>query len=234
MADFHQALSAALDLICGGDPELFAIILLSLRVSLTATILATLIGAPVGVLLAVTKFPGREVAVIFFNAMLGLPPVVVGLVVYLLLSRSGTLGFLGWLFTPSAMILAQVLLTTPIVIALIHRLTEGLWRDYGDHLRVDGATHFRVIAELLRMGKAGLLTAFLFAFGRAISEVGAILVVGGNIRGLTRTMTTAIALETSKGELALALGLGMVLIALSLAASTAGFLLHRLTARGDV
>jgi tungstate transport system permease protein len=133
--------------------------------------------------------------------------VVVGLIVYLLLSRSGPLGFLGWLFKPPAMILAQAILTTPIVVALLHRLTESLWRDYGDHLRIDGAFRTRIVFELLKIGKAGLLTAFLFAFGRAISEVGAIIVVGGNIRGLTRTMTTAIALETSKGELSLALGL---------------------------
>ncbi|MBV9558661.1 MAG: ABC transporter permease, partial [Pseudolabrys sp.] len=166
------------------------------------------------------------------NAMLGLPPVVVGLVIYLLLSRSGLFGDLGWLFTPNAMIAAQCVLTVPIVTALMHRICDPLWRDYGDHFRVDGASYARAIAELVVMGRAGLLTAFLFAFGRAISEVGAILVVGGNIRGVTRTMTTAIALETSKGELALALGLGVILISLSVCVSAAAFVLNRLTSRG--
>jgi tungstate transport system permease protein len=231
MGEFHRAFLAALDLIARGDAELIEIVMLSLRVSVTATILATLIGAPLGVLLAVTRFPGREAVVVFANAMLGMPPVVVCLVVYLLLSHSGPLGFLSWLFTPSAMILAQFTLTTPIIVALIHRHTEGLWREYGDHLRADGASRPRTIAELLKIGKAGLLTAILFAFGRAISEVGAIIVVGGNIRGLTRTMTTAIALETSKGELALALGLGLILIVLSVAASASGFILYRLSGR---
>jgi tungstate transport system permease protein len=231
MQELHQAFAAALDLIVDRDPELLAIIILSLRVSLTATVIATLVGAPFGVLLAINRFPGREIIVVLANALLGLPPVVVGLGVYLVLSRSGPLGFLGWLFTPTAMIVAQVVLATPIIIALLHRLTEGLWNEYGDHLRIDGASRIRTIWELLRIGKAGLLTAFLFAFGRAISEVGAIIVVGGNIRGVTRTMTTAIALETSKGDLPLALGLGIILIALSITVSVGAFLLHRLTGR---
>jgi tungstate transport system permease protein len=231
MHEFYQAFAAALELVLQRDPELLAIVTLSLRVSMTATIIATLVGAPLGALLAVARFPGREATVVLANALLGLPPVVVGLVVYLILSRSGPLGSLGWLFTPAGMIVAQVLLTTPIVIALLHRMTEGLWKDYGDQFLIDGASRFRVIAELLRIGKAGLLTAFLFAFGRAISEVGAIIVVGGNIRGVTRTMTTAIALETSKGELSLALGLGMILIVLSIAVSATAFILHRLTGR---
>ncbi len=165
------------------------------------------------------------------NALLGLPPVVVGLGVYLILSRSGPLGFFNWLFTPSAMIVAQVLLATPIIVALVHRMTEGLWKEYGDHLRVDGASSLRAVSEMLMVGRAGLLTAFLFAFGRAISEVGAIIVVGGNIRGVTRTMTTAIALETSKGELALALGLGMILVTLSIVVSAASFVLYRITVK---
>lgn len=231
MQDFHQALSVALALIVRRDPELLAIVLLSLRISLTATIIATVIGAPVGAFLAMTRFPGRDGIVVLANALLGLPPVVVGLAVYLILSRSGPLGFLGWLFTPAAMIVAQVTLATPIVVALLHRLTEGLWHDYGDQFRVDGASCPRAILELLVIGKAGLLTAVLFAFGRAISEVGAIIVVGGNIRGVTRTMTTAIALETSKGELALALGLGAILIVISITASATGFFLYRLTAK---
>lgn len=231
MEEFHRAFLAAVDLIVRGDAELIEIVALSLRVSVTATIIATSIGAPLGVLLAISRFPGRETAIVVANAMLGLPPVVVGLMVYLMLSRSGPAGFLDWLFTPAAMILAQVILTTPIVVALVHRHTEGLWRDYGDPLRADGASRARAIAELLKIGRAGLLTAILFAFGRAISEVGAIIVVGGNIRGVTRTMTTAIALETSKGELSFALGLGMILMVLSVAASAGGFLLHRLSGR---
>jgi tungstate transport system permease protein len=231
MQDFHHALAAALELIARRDPELLAIVMLSLEVSATATVIATVIGAPLGALLAMTRFAGRQSLIVLANALLGLPPVVVGLAVYLVLSRSGPLGFLGWLFTPAAMVIAQTVLATPIIIALVHRLTEGLWRDHGDHLRIDGASRGRSILELLRMGRAGLLTAFLFAFGRAISEVGAIIVVGGNVRGVTRTMTTAIALETSKGELALALGLGVILIALSIAVSAGAFVLHRLTSR---
>jgi tungstate transport system permease protein len=231
MQDFHQALSAALEMIMRRDPELLAIVLLSLRVSMAATLIAMVIGAPVGALLAMIRVPGRGGVVVLANALLGLPPVVVGLGVYLILSRSGPLGFIGWLFTPAAMIVAQVLLASPIVIALMHRLIEGLWHEYGDQFRVDGASHGRAFMELLLIGKAGVLTAFLFAFGRAISEVGAIIVVGGNIRGVTRTMTTAIALETSKGELALALGLGTILIALSLVVSASGFLVYRLAAK---
>ena len=231
MQDFHQALAAALGMIARGDTELLAIVLLSLKVSATATVIATAIGAPLGALLAMTRFPGREGLIVLANALLGLPPVVVGLAVYLVLSRSGPLGMLGWLFTPAAMVVAQTILALPIVVALTHRLTESLWREHGDDLRIDGASRGRSILELLRMGRAGLLTAFLFAFGRAISEVGAIIVVGGNIRGVTRTMTTTIALETSKGELALALGLGIILIALSIAVSAGAFVLNRLVSR---
>jgi tungstate transport system permease protein len=228
MHEFQKALSAAIELIAHRDAELLEIVALSLRISMTATVIACVIGAPLGALLAVTRFPGRESLVVVANALLGLPPVVVGLGVYLILSRSGPLGALGWLFTPAAMVVAQVLLATPIIVALLHRLIEGLWKDYGDQFRIDGASRSRAICELLLVAKAGLLTAFLFAFGRAISEVGAIIVVGGNIRGVTRTMTTAIALETSKGELALALGLGLILIALSIAVSASGFILYRL------
>jgi tungstate transport system permease protein len=231
MQDFHDALVAALNLIAGRDTELLAIVMLSLKVSGAATIVATLIGAPLGVLLAITRFVGRDTLIVLVNALLGLPPVVVGLAVYLVLSRSGPLGSLGWLFTPSAMVVAQVILATPIVVALVHRLSEGFWRDHGDHFRIDGASRPRIIAELLTMGRTGLLTAFLFAFGRAISEVGAIIMVGGNIRGVTRTMTTAIALETSKGDLSLALGLGLILVALSITVSAGAFLLHGLTGR---
>ena len=227
MDEFGRALSLALALLGGGDPELLGIIGLSLRVSLTASVLAFCLGAPLGAALAVYAVPARQLWLVLVNALLGLPPVVVGLVVYLMLSRSGPLGGLGLLFTPSAMIVAQTVLATPIVAALVHRLVEGLWREYGDALRVDGATKARAAATLFSIGRTGLLTAFLAAFGRAIAEVGAILIVGGNIRGHTRTMTTAIALETSRGDLALALALGIVLITLSVAVTAASFALAR-------
>jgi tungstate transport system permease protein len=232
MEDIGQALAVATRLVGHADPELVGIVLLSLQVSVTATVFAFIAGAPLGAVLASTQFPGRYVVpVVIVNALLGLPPVVVGLVLYLLLSRAGLLGSLGLLFTPAAMIVAQTVLALPIVVALAHRLAGGFWVDYGDALTVDGASRARVVRELLLMGRAGLVTVFLAAFGRAIAEVGAVLMVGGNIRGATRTMTTAIALETSKGELALALSLGLVLIALSLSVSAAAFALERWTAR---
>jgi len=225
MHDIGQALLAALALIGGLDRELIEIVALSLRVSLSATLIAMCVGAPTGGLIAVSRFPGRQAAVVLANALLGLPPVVVGLVIYLVLSRSGPLGFAGLLFTPAAMILAQTVLATPIVVALVHRATVVLWSEYGDVLEVDGASKGRSLLELFIIGRGALLTAFLAAFGRAIAEVGAIIIVGGNIRGYTRTMTTAIALETSKGDLALALGLGMILITLSVIVSAVAFLL---------
>ena len=225
MSDLAQAFIVALRLIGALDPELIGIVTLSLRVSLSATAIAFVIGAPTGALLAITRFPGRGAAILLANALMGLPPVVVGLIVYLLLSRSGPLGQFGLLFTPGAMIIAQACLTLPIVIALVHRTTDSLWSRYGDALAIDGASRLRTIRELLLMGRSGLLTASLAAFGRAIAEVGAIIIVGGNIRGYARTMTTAIALETSKGDLPLALGLGLILLALSVAVSTVAFLL---------
>jgi len=201
------------------DPELVRIVALSLGVSLSANMIAMLIGAPLGGALAVGRFRGRQTVIVLANALLGLPPVVVGLAIYLVLSRSGPLGFAGLLFTPTAMVIAQTLLATPIVIALVHRATATLWSHCGDLLRVDGASRRRTIMELLVIGRGALLTAFLAAFGRAIAEVGAIIIVGGNIRGFTRTMTTTIALETSKGDLALALRLGLILILLSVSVS---------------
>jgi len=225
MNDFSQSLASALSLIFSLDSELLGIVGLSLRVSLTASIVALLIGAPLGAWLAVVNFSGRQVLIVLINALLGLPPVVVGLVLYLLLSRSGPLGYAGLLFTPTAMVVAQTLLATPIVVALVHRPSTLLWAEYGDLARSDGLSIGRSIALLFALGRASLLTAFLAAFGRAIAEVGAIIIVGGNIRGFTRTMTTAIALETSKGELSLALGLGFILLALSVAVSTTAFLL---------
>ncbi len=231
MSEIGQAFLQALTLIARVDPELIEIIGVSLRVSLSATFLAMGIGAPIGGYLALSAFPGRQAAIVFTNALLGLPPVVAGLFIYLILSRSGPLGSLGLLFTPAAMVCAQVVLATPIVIALVHRGMAGLWREYGDVLQVDGASKSRMLTELFVIGRGSLLTAFLAAFGRAIAEVGAIMMVGGNIRGYTRTMTTAIALETSKGDLALALGLGFVLILLSVAVSAAAFLLSSLVRR---
>jgi tungstate transport system permease protein len=198
---------------------------LSLRVSLSASLIALAIGAPIGALLAISRFRGRQAVIVLVNAFLGLPPVVAGLGLYLLLSRSGPLGFAGLLFTPTAMIAAQAILATPIVVALVHRPTSALWAEYADLVRTDGLSRFRSMMLLFSLGRASLLTAFLAAFGRAIAEVGAILIVGGNIRGYTRTMTTAIALETSKGELALALGLGLILLSLSVTVSTVAFLL---------
>jgi len=225
MNDFTNSVVAALGLIASLDPELLGIVFLSLRISLSASLIALAIGAPLGVLLAITRFRGRQVLIVLANALLGLPPVVAGLVIYLLLSRSGPLGFAGLLFTPSAMIIAQVVLTMPIVVSLVHRPASLLWAEYADLARTDGLSHLRSMALLISLGRASLLTAFLAAFGRAIAEVGAIIIVGGNIRGYTRTMTTTIALETSKGELSLALGLGLILVALSVTISTVAFLL---------
>lgn len=225
MDDFARSIVAAFTLIGEADPELLGIVALSVRVSLTASIVALLIGAPFGALLAISRFRGRQVVIVLTNALLGLPPVVVGLALYLLLSRSGPLGAAGLLFTPTAMVIAQTLLATPIVVALVHRPASLLWAEYGDLAQIDGLSTLRSIGLLFALGRTSLLTAFLAAFGRAIAEVGAIIIVGGNIRGFTRTMTTAIALETSKGDLPLALGLGLILLALSVAVSTVAFLL---------
>ena len=225
MNDFTQSVGAALSLIVHADPELLGIVTLSLRVSLTASLVALLVGAPIGAWLAIVRFRGLQVIIVLTNALLGLPPVVVGLALYLLLSRSGPLGSAGLLFTPTAMVIAQALLAIPIVIALVHRPATLLWAEYGDLARTDGLSNVRSIALLFALGRTSLLTAFLAAFGRAIAEVGAIIIVGGNIRGFTRTMTTAIALETSRGDLPLALGLGLILLALSVVVSTVAFLL---------
>ena len=227
MDEFGRAFALALWLVASLDRHLIDIVALSLRVSLNATVLAFAIGAPLGAALAVYRVPARQLWLVLVNALLGLPPVVVGLFVYLLVSRAGPLGALGLLFTPGGMILAQTVLATPIVIALVHRLCEDLWAEYGDALRADGASHPRAALTLFAIGRAGLVTAFLAAFGRAIAEVGAIIIVGGNIRGHTRTMTTAIALETSKGDLPLALALGLILVSLSILVTAATFWLNR-------
>ncbi len=232
MNDFSTAIETALSLIAKSDPELRDIVLLSLRVSLTAAICAFVAGAPLGTALAIYRFPGKGASIVLANALLGLPPVVVGLVVYLILSRSGPLGSFGIMFTPAAMVIAQAALGIPIVIALVHRMTVDVWATYGDALLVDGASRLRAMIPIMLIGRDALLTAFLAAFGRAIAEVGAIIIVGGNIRGYTRTMTTAIALETSKGELSFALALGIILIILSMTVSAMSLAFGRaLTAR---
>ena len=216
MTDLWQALSVALSLVAGLDRELMEIVGLSLRVSLTAVAAAALIGLPLGAALTVTRFPGRGFCIVALNSLMGLPPVVVGLIVYLMLSRAGPLGVFGLLFTPTAMIIAQTVLITPIIASLSRQISDDLWTEYREQLRSLGVERRRAIATLLWDGRAGLLTAVLAGFGRASAEVGAVMIVGGNIDHVTRVMTTAIAMETGKGNLALALGLGIVLIAISL------------------
>ena len=214
MIDLSHAFAAAFALVVGLDPEMLGIVRLSLLVSLLAVALAALIGLPLGALLALARFPGRGAVVVVLNAFMGLPPVVVGLGVYLMLSRAGPLGELGLLFTPGAMILAQAVLVLPIIAALSRQVVADLADEYAEQLRSLNAGTVQVALTLLWDGRFSLATAVLAGFGRAAAEVGAVMIVGGNIKGVTRTMTTAIALETSKGELALALGLGLVLIAI--------------------
>jgi tungstate transport system permease protein len=214
VSDLGSAFSTALGLVASADPAVARIVLLSLRVSLTAVAVAAVVGLPLGALLAVARFPGRSGMVVVLNALMGLPPVVAGLLIYLLLSRSGPLGGLGLLFTPTAMIIAQAVLIAPILAALARQVLEGLWEEYAEQLRSFGAGPWRAVPTLLWDGRFALLTVLLAGFGRAAAEVGAVMVVGGNIEGFTRVMTTAIALETSKGDLPLALALGMVLMAI--------------------
>jgi tungstate transport system permease protein len=203
--------------------EFAGIVSLSLVVSTMATLIAALVGLPGGTMLAVFSFPGRRLLVIVVNALFGLPPVVVGLALYLALSHSGPLGFLGVLFTPAAMVAAQAILAAPIITALVHRAAERAWNRYGDALLNAGASRIQALPHMLLITRAEVITAVLAGFGRTISEVGAIILVGGNIRGQTRTMTTAIALQTSQGDLTLALGLGAVLIGISIAVSATVF-----------
>ncbi|MDX2158713.1 MAG: ABC transporter permease [Hyphomicrobiaceae bacterium] len=209
--------AGALELIVRGDPALLAIVRLSLLVTVSATALASLIGLPAGALLALARFPGRTALVVAINGLMGLPPVVVGLAVFLLLSRSGPLGSLGLLFTPTAMVLAQALLITPIIVALTRQTIEALWEEYSEELSAMGVSRGSAVATLLWDLRFPLVTILLAGFGRAAAEVGAVIMVGGNIDGFTRVMTTSIALETSKGNLDLAIGLGLVLIGLVLA-----------------
>ena len=206
--------ASALSLVLSGDAALMSIVWLSLRVSLAATLLAGVIGLPLGALAALTRFPGRGGLIVTLNALMGLPPVVVGLLVYLLLSRSGPLGSLGILFTPQAMVIAQTCLIAPIIAALSRQVIEDLWRDYRDEFTAMGVTPLRRVTALLWDARFSLVTILLAGFGRAAAEVGAVMIVGGNIDGFTRVMTTAIALETSKGNLPFAMGLGLVLIAI--------------------
>jgi len=221
MTDLADAFVAAFHLLVARDEQMMEILALSMEVSLTALLLATAIALPLGAAIALAKFPGRRLLVIVLNSLMGLPPVVVGLLVYLLLSRSGPLGFLALLFTPTAMVIAQVVLITPIVAALSRQVVEDLWDEYGEQLQSLGASRLRAVPTLLWDGRFSLVTSVLAGFGRAIGEVGAVIIVGGNIAHVTRVMTTAITLETSRGDLPLALGLGLVLLAVSLAVNGA-------------
>ena len=224
MNDLSLAGVQALQLVGGADPKLFAIVLLSLRVSLTAVVIACAIGLPLGATIGVSRFVGRHTLIVILNAMMGMPPVVVGLAVYLLLSRAGPLGQMGLLFTPTAMVIAQAILITPIIAALTRQVVEDAWDEYREQLRSLGETRFGAALTLLADVRFSLLTIVLAGFGRAAAEVGAVMIVGGNIDGVTRVMTTAIALETSKGDLPLALALGMVLLAIVLAINAAAFI----------
>jgi len=223
--------ASALQLVLAGDPALVEIVLLSLYVSLTAVAAAALIGVPFGAMLALTRFPGREAVAVILNALMGLPPVVVGLAVYLLLSRSGPLGELGLLFTPQAMMIAQTILVAPILAALTRQTIEDLWGEYRDEFAALNVGPLRRIRTLIWDARYSLVTALLAGFGRAAAEVGAIIIVGGNIDGFTRTMTTAIALETSKGNLPLAIGLGMVLIAIVIVVNILAWTVRRAVQR---
>lgn len=211
-----ETLSAAWSLVSSFDPALWSIIYLSLKVSLTAVVIAVLIGAPVGAVLAIWSFPGRKVLIVISNAMMALPPVVVGLGVYLLLSRAGPLGSLGILFTPSAMIVAQSILILPIIVALSRDAISPILREYEPLMISLDVSSTQKVKTLLWDARFGILTAIFAGFGRAIAEVGAVIIVGGNINGVTRVMTTAIALETSKGKLELALALGLILITIAI------------------
>ena len=221
MEGLGQALWSALRLLASGDPTLAGIALLSLAVSLSAVVLATLLGLPLGAALAVGRFPGRRALVVLLNALMGLPPVVVGLFVYLMLSRAGPLGELGLLFTPPAMVIAQTILVLPIIAALCRQAVEDAWAEYEEQLRSLGASRLSAALTLVWDIRFSLVTAVLAGLGRASAEVGAVMIVGGNIDGVTRVMTTTIALETSKGDLPLALALGLLLIALVIALNAA-------------
>jgi len=220
---------SAFQLIFGGDQAFYAIVALSLYVSICAVALAAVVALPFGALLALAHFPGRPAIVVVTNAFMGLPPVVVGLAVYLLLSRSGPLGELGILFTPTAMIIAQAILVAPIIAALTRQTVEDLWNEYKDELTALRISPVRRVTTLLWDARYSLVTALLAGFGRAAAEVGTVMIVGGNIVGATRTMTTAIALETSKGDLPTAMGLGLILISLIVAVNALAWSVRRLS-----
>ncbi|HET7765422.1 MAG TPA: ABC transporter permease [Burkholderiales bacterium] len=227
----YEALGTALRLLVDLDPKLMEIVALSLAVSLTAVAIAALFGFPLGAAIAVGRFPGRQTLIVLLNALMGLPPVVVGLVIYLLLSRAGPLGSLGILFTPSAMVVAQTILILPIIAALSRQAIEDAWHEYEEQLRSLGAGRASAALTLLWDTRFSLLTTVLAGFGRAAAEVGAVIIVGGNIDGVTRVMTTTIALETSKGDLPLALGLGIILIAIVIAVNAAAYMTKGLAQR---
>lgn len=231
METLGEALRGALRLLASGDPTLGGIVALSLAVSLSAVALAALLGLPLGALVAVGRFPGRRGVIVLLNALMGLPPVVVGLLVYLLLSRAGPLGALGLLFTPGAMVIAQTILVAPIMAALCRQAVEDAWSEYEEQLRSLGASRGRAALTLLWDIRFSILTTVLAGLGRALAEVGAVIIVGGNIDGVTRVMTTTIALETSKGDLALALSLGFVLIALVITLNAAAYLIKEAAQR---
>lgn len=226
----QSAFALAIHLVTTGDSDLYSIVGLSLQVSFTAVVIATLLGLPIAAWLAVMRFAGRRAIVTVLNALLGLPPVVVGLFVYLSLSRAGPLGGLGLLFTPTAMVIAQTILITPIVAAVALRSLEDFDAEYSEQLRAHGLGRRERALTLLREARFSLATAVLAGFGRSVAEVGAVIIVGGNIDGVTRVMTTAIALETSKGNLALALGLGMILLTIALGVNAIAEVLRSLNA----
>jgi tungstate transport system permease protein len=223
--------ASALQLVLSGDAALYSIVWLSLAVSLGATLLAALLGAPLGALIALGRFPGRQFVVVMLNALMGLPPVVVGLSIYLLLSRSGPLGEFGLLFTPTAMVITQTILVLPIIAALTRQTIEDLWQEYREELAAMGVKPMQRVRTLLWDARFSLVTALLAGFGRAAAEVGSIIIVGGNIEGFTRTMTTTIALETSKGNLPLAMGLGGILLTIVLLVNVAAWLVRQAGAR---
>ena len=231
MSSLPAALADAWRLVASLDPRLGDIVALSLRVSLSAVVIASAIGLPLGALIAVSRFPARRTTIVLLNALMGLPPVVVGLLVYLLLSRAGPLGTMGLLFTPAAMVIAQAILITPIIAALTRQVVEDAWFEYREQLRSLGETRMGAVTTLLWDLRFSLVTIVLAGFGRAAAEVGAVIIVGGNIDGVTRVMTTAIALETSKGDLPLALGLGVILVAIVIALNAAAYLVKETVQR---
>ncbi|MEO8565042.1 MAG: ABC transporter permease [Betaproteobacteria bacterium] len=231
MSSLSSAVAEAWHMVASFDSRLGDIVALSLQVSLTAVAIAAVLGLPLGALIAVSRFPARRTTIVLLNALMGLPPVVVGLLVYLLLSRAGPLGAFGLLFTPAAMVIAQAILITPIIAALTRQVVEDAWLEYREQLRSLGETRLGAVTTLLWDLRFSLVTIVLAGFGRAAAEVGAVIIVGGNIDGVTRVMTTAIALETSKGDLPLALGLGFILVAIVIALNAAAYLVKETAQR---